>query len=143
MYFWTISSLIARWHFFVQLKNLISPLIVRWHFFVQLLIKFIFLILLTPLLNYISIIVVKYHIFLRWFFVKIGMCINGVFSPLSRLNSETEIQIQIFSELHRKRVHVRPFLSTYVIIKNHAYRGDQNLSFDTTVSFLSPLGGLY
>ena len=68
--------------------------------------------LLTPLLNYISIILVKYHNFLHLIFDLDDMCIARGFSRLRRLNSEAEIQIKIFCELNRKRFHARPFLTT-------------------------------
>ena len=50
-------------------------------------------------------------------FSKNWICINGVFSPLSRLNSETVIQIQIFCELHRKRCTVYLVKTTGTVYK--------------------------
>ena len=64
--------------------------------FLHIFILIIFLMLLTALLNYISIILVKYHIFLHDFFGLAEMYITRGFSRLRWLKSETKIPFTFF-----------------------------------------------
>ena len=88
----------------VKLKKLKTTYVARVNYFVHIFILTIFLMLLTILLNYISIILVKYHIFLHDFFGLAEMYITHADSHRHPLNSETEIHSRIFCELHRKQV---------------------------------------
>ena len=83
---------------FARDKNAYTSYAARFHFFVIKSVLSICLMLLTPLLNYISIILVKYHIFLHDFFALAEMYLTRANSRWRRLNSETEFQIRIFCE---------------------------------------------
>ena len=82
----TKTSFDAWYHLKVQIKITKTSFDALSHLFMHLFILIIFLMLLPALLNYISIILVKYHIFFRDFFTFAEMDITRVFSRLRRLN---------------------------------------------------------